>query len=60
MIAYVDAAVYSVLLLDLLLRVQMIVNPRKNCNSHLIDSKTVYTLCMSDVYTISMYMYIML
>ena len=33
MIACVDAAAYSVLLLDLLLRVQMIANPRKARNS---------------------------
>ena len=38
MIARVDAAAYSVLLLDLLLRVQMIANPRKTRNSHLIDT----------------------
>ena len=36
MIARVDAAAYGVLLLDLLLRVQMIANPGKNLNSHLI------------------------
>ena len=30
MIARVDAAAYSVLLFDLLLRVQMIANPKKN------------------------------
>ena len=35
MIVRVDA---GVLLLDLLLRIQMIANPRKTCNSHLIDT----------------------
>ena len=39
MIACVDAVVYGVLLLDLLLRVQMIANPRKTRNSHLIDTR---------------------
>ena len=34
MIARVDAAAYGVLLLDLLLRVQMIANPGKTLNSH--------------------------
>ena len=38
MIAHVDATVYSVLLLNLLLRVQMIANPTKTRNSRLIDS----------------------
>ena len=38
MIASADAAVYSVLLLDLFLRYQMIVNRRKTRNSNLIDT----------------------
>ena len=39
MIARVDAAAYGVLLLDLLLHVQMIANPGKTRNSHLIDTR---------------------
>ena len=39
MIACVDAAAYGVLLLDLLLCVQMIANPGKTRNSHLIDTR---------------------
>ena len=39
MIARVNAAVCSVLLLDLLLRVQMIANPGKTSNSHLIATR---------------------
>ena len=49
MIARVDAAAYGVLLLDLLLRIQMIANPRKTCNSHLIDThnqKPVLWYCL--------------
>ena len=39
MIACGDAAAYGVLLLDLLLRVQMIANPGKTRNAHLIDTR---------------------
>ena len=39
MIQCVDAAAYGVLLLVLLLRIQMIVNPRKTRNSHSIDTR---------------------
>ena len=39
MIARVDAAVYVVLLLDLLLGVQIIANPGKTRNLHLIDTR---------------------
>ena len=40
MIARVDAAMYGVLLLDLLLRVQMIAYPGKTRNSHFIDTRS--------------------
>ena len=39
MIASADAAPYGVLLLYLLLRYQMIANPRKTRNWHLIDTR---------------------
>ena len=39
MIARADAAAYGVPLLDLLLRAQMIANPGKTRNSHLIDTR---------------------
>ena len=39
MIVSTDAAAYSVLLLDVLLRYQMIANHRKTRNSHLIDTR---------------------
>ena len=40
MIASADAAAYSVLLLDVFLRYQMIANRRKTRNSHLIDTRS--------------------
>ena len=44
MIMRVAAAAYGVLLLDLLMRVQMIANPGKTRNSHLIAIKTSPTV----------------
>ena len=43
MIAHVDAAAYSVLLLDLLLRVQMIANPRKTRNRYSQSKPVLHT-----------------
>ena len=56
MIASTDAATYSVLLLDLLLRYQMIANRRKNSQFAFIDiysqSKPVLQYCIY-IYTMS-------
>ena len=46
MIARVDAAAYSVLLLDLFLHVQLIANPRKTRNSQILAIKTSPTVCV--------------